>query len=375
MRILVFAAAEITVELICKPFIEELATKGHQIFICFPHKTTKSDWMENFDVIQIHQIDLRSSFIIRNILVTNKIEMMINFTVKPMVFGFLATIFLKNEPIVVNAFRGLGRLFQAPSNFYSRFIYSNVRLLLRVATKKANIVWLTNQSDLTELQCRGFLDERQSIIVTKNSINVERFFPCKAAEKYQIRKKHGLSLDTFIVVCVSRLMRDKGIGYFAEAIKALKKKSVNVTGVIVGPEDTSNLDAKFSVEDLLSVDFRRLPTKPSVIEYYHLADAAILASNYREGGYPRSLLEPMLCGLPVIASNTPFVAGAVDFGKVGLLVDVESSEQIERQILHLMNNSVLREKLRVNGREFVIRNFDQRQIAKNFVDELAKCLL
>ena len=53
---------------------------------------------------------------------------------------------------------------------------------------------------------------------------------------------------------------------------------------------------------------------------YQISDLSVLPSYYKEGGYPRALIEAMALGKPVIAANTLDCKGPVENNFNGYLV-------------------------------------------------------
>jgi len=88
-----------------------------------------------------------------------------------------------------------------------------------------------------------------------------------------------------------------------------------------------------------------------------LAQAQIFALSSRSEGFPRSVLEAMRAGLPVIASDVGGVGEAVANEVSGLLVPRRSPESLAAAIAKLIENAPLRERLGKAGRQTYERRF------------------
>jgi glycosyltransferase involved in cell wall biosynthesis len=95
---------------------------------------------------------------------------------------------------------------------------------------------------------------------------------------------------------------------------------------------------------------------------YAIADLAVLPTYYREGGYPRGLLEPMAMGKPVIATNSDHCRGAIEEGKNGLLVPVKDAEALAEAIRCIMSDDELRERMGRYSMLKAARDFDEEVI-------------
>src|SRR6185503_15073416 len=96
--------------------------------------------------------------------------------------------------------------------------------------------------------------------------------------------------------------------------------------------------------------FRWLGFRRDVPAVIALSDVAVLPSWYREGGYPRGLLEPMAMGKPVIAADTVDCRGPVDPGKNGLLVPPRDSAALADAIDRLVSDAAMRREFGLESR-------------------------
>ncbi len=75
-----------------------------------------------------------------------------------------------------------------------------------------------------------------------------------------------------------------------------------------------------------------------------------------------SLLEAMSCGCSVIASDTQPLHEVIQHGENGLLVDFFDFDNLSNQIIQLLDDEKLRNKISTNARKFVIENYDLKNV-------------
>jgi glycosyltransferase involved in cell wall biosynthesis len=78
------------------------------------------------------------------------------------------------------------------------------------------------------------------------------------------------------------------------------------------------------------------------------AQVALLISNWE--GFPRSILEAMRAGLPVVSSAVGGIAESVRDGETGFTIPQGDSEGLRRRLKQLLSDPDLRSRLGRNGR-------------------------
>jgi len=104
-----------------------------------------------------------------------------------------------------------------------------------------------------------------------------------------------------------------------------------------------------------SVPNSRLP------EYLNRAALFVLPSLYE--GHPKVLLEAMACAVPVIGADSPGIRPLIRHRETGYLCGTDASS-LRQAISDLCNDSVLRDNLGTNAREYVVANFSVDRIVE-----------
>ena len=104
---------------------------------------------------------------------------------------------------------------------------------------------------------------------------------------------------------------------------------------------------------------------------YALADLSVLPSYYKEGGYPRALLEAMALGKPVIAADTDECRGPVDDGRNGFLVPARDASALAQRIVRILDDDDLYEKFGRRSLERIRNEFDDRVVAREVLSAMS----
>jgi glycosyltransferase involved in cell wall biosynthesis len=112
------------------------------------------------------------------------------------------------------------------------------------------------------------------------------------------------------------------------------------------------------------VNFRGYQSDPEPV----LAAAHIFVLASRSEAFPRSVLEAMRAGLPVVASDVGGVREAVEHGNTGILVPPEDPQALAAAIDRLLIAPSVRARLGENGREVFEQRFRLEQTVEKTLD-------
>ena len=85
---------------------------------------------------------------------------------------------------------------------------------------------------------------------------------------------------------------------------------------------------------------------------------------------PLTLKEAQLMGKPVIGSNVGGIYEMMEDKVTGFLIKENDPKDLIEKLTILFDDENLREKMGINGRQFVIKKFNWDTIAKNFIENI-----
>jgi len=168
---------------------------------------------------------------------------------------------------------------------------------------------------------------------------------------------------------ISRLISDKGIFEYVEAVRKLKQKGVNAQFQVLGAIDSEHKRGikREVVEEWVQKGLiQYLGTTSDVRHFIQQADCVVLPS-YREGT-PRTLLEAASSAKPIVATNVPGCNAVVENRVNGLLCEVKNADDLAEKMnaIAQMDDVALSEFGR-RGRAKMERQFDESIVINKYL--------
>ena len=193
----------------------------------------------------------------------------------------------------------------------------------------------------------------------KNISVINNFFD----KHFHIKKQYKLGKKIKIIV-VSKIEKQKGIKLILNSLKMIKDK-YDLQCDIYG-KGSLYLDIKNKIVQNKLSNSICLKKTQNLKKVYKKYDLYILSSYYE--GYPNSLVEAMIVGLPVISSSCDYGPKEIISNKVnGILFKVGSQLDLIKKIELLINNYTLATKLGKKAKYFYNPNTINNQNFKKWL--------
>ncbi len=163
---------------------------------------------------------------------------------------------------------------------------------------------------------------------------------------------------------VGRLVEEKGVDLFLAALAALPRGGWRATVLGSGPMESA-LRAQASRLGLKEVTFRAPLPSTRMPDFFRAVDVLVLPSrtrpNWKEQ-FGRVLIEAMACEAAVVGAKSGEIPYVI--GEAGLLFSEGKVEALTAHLRRLLTDEMLRRALGRRGRERVLANFTQQQVAR-----------
>ena len=339
-----------------------LKRHGHKVIFIAPYDQKYSSLIASeFDFFNINLdpqglnpfYDFKTIVSLYLLLKKESVDLTLNFSVKANIYSSIASRFA--NIICMSNVSGLGTVFIKES-----FVTKVVKHLYKISLGFNEKVFFQNKSDKELFIASDLVLDEVTEVLPGSGVDLNKFIP---TEK-QIQSKN------LVFLFIGRLIKDKGLLEYIEAIKIVKQKYNNIEFQILGPMESLNATTVSEEEvrgwiKLGLVSY--LGSTDSVESIIPNCDCVILPS-YREG-LPRSLLEAGAMEKPVIASDVAGCSDVVDDGINGLLCKVKDSRDLADKIIQMINlNDEQRLIMGKAGRAKVLERFDEDIVLKRYLN-------
>lgn len=319
--------------------------------------------------------DIRYMLELTRIIRDEKPDIIFSYSVKASIYGSMAAK-LAGVRRVFCLISGLGYSFSGGKGLKKTILRKTVGTLMKVAFWCCRGVFFQNPDDVADLRAMGVIG-RGVVVHVVNGSGVDR----KQFSEQPLPKP----VDGKIVyLLIARLINDKGVCEFVEAIRQLKDRCP-VRGVLVAPPDDNPA--------AISIEQARKWQADGIVEYVEWAKDVrpflrdchvfVLPSTYREG-VPRTILEALAVGRPVITTDSPGCRETIKLtargrqqresgamvmeGENGLLLRTRNVDAVAAAIEQLALDPGLIEQMSRNSLELACNKYDVNIVNKSMLD-------
>lgn len=277
-----------------------------------------------------------------------KPDFVMGYTIKPVIYGSLAA-WMARVPSRFALITGLGYAFQGDGQRGG--LRALVQRLYTLALGRVHLTFFQNPDDLALFRQRGIISAHMpTCVVNGSGVDVARF------------SATPLPLGPVRFLLIARLLGAKGVREYAQAARIVKAKHPEVVCTLVGWID-SNPDA-ISQKELDgwiadgSIEYQGRLT--DVREAIDFCSVYVLPS-YREGT-PRSVLEAMAMGRPIITTDAPGCRETVVDEENGFLIPVKSVAALVNSMTRFIEQPSLIAKMGQRSREIAEKKYDVHKV-------------
>jgi len=222
----------------------------------------------------------------------------------------------------------------------------------------------------------GYLAEREGVpksrmVVINNGIDTDRFNPADREEKGgRIKREIEIGDDETVVTIVAALRPEKNHVMFIESAGRVMKREESARFLIVGEGEQREFLEKETERRELRGRVTFLGSREDIPDILSASDISVLCSHPVVETFPLTVLEAMACGLPVISTDVGSLSDIITDRRDGILIPAGDSEALAENIIELIRNLNLRDRLGKNARRKVELKFSRQEMANNYLKML-----
>lgn len=334
---------------------------GHGIKVIAAGPESLEEWHSKFDEFGIEYrsipvsrnglnvlADIKTYFALINLITESHPYKIFTYQAKTIVYGTLAAHKVNPAIDVYPLVAGLGSIFRG-TGLKNKIIRKILSVQYKITFRYSKKVIFQNGDDKNELINRRLLKEDKTRIINGSGVDISKF------------AKTQLPLQKAILF-IGRLIRDKGIGEYLALCKQIKKTRPDIRCLLVGPFDTN--PSAISHEEL------RPYIEKKIIEYYgeqkdvrpYLAQCSVyILPSYHEGT-PKTVLEAMAVGRPIVTTYAPGCRETVEDGVNGFLVPIKDVNALTKAVMSIIDNPCLAEKFGKESRRIAEKKYDVNKV-------------
>jgi len=354
MKVCQLCAVDFTVEKFLLPLIDGMESAGWQVTtICSegPSIPVLSKRGYRFRTVPVARSmnpfkAIRSIFALYKVFREEKFDIIHVHTPLAALLGRIAAA-LAGKSFVIYTAHGFYFHDEMPAPKRKLFVF-----LEQFAGKFTDFLFCQSSEDAQDAVKEGIMPA-EKVLAIGNGVDDAKFNPVKYIDSIiENRKSAGIPEDAQVAGIIARMVKEKGYHELLEASINLAERNPNFYLLIVGGKLASDHDQ--AIDEIL--DNARVKMGSRLVELGFRSDTPMLLSlmdvfclpSYREG-LPRTIIEAMMMGKPVIATDIRGCREQVIHGITGLLVPSKDSLNLEMAIEQIMADKELAKKMGDEG--------------------------
>ena len=370
-RVLIIASLASSLRNFRGPLLEAMIARGHTAHAAAPEMETDPEtraWLEARGVI-CHAYpmarsglspvgDLRCFLALYRLMRRVRPDLSLGYTIKPVIWGGLAA-WGARVPQRVALITGLGYAFTGDARGKRAVVRRIVRRLYALSLRHATLAFFQNPDDRADFLGWGILPTGLPVqVVNGSGVDTTVFAPVPLPDA------------PMRFLLIARLLGDKGVREYVAAAAKLRKAWPDAEFHLVGPLDP-NPDGISETEvrgwqEAGHVVWQgaREDVRPALAE----AQVYVLPS-YREGT-PRTVLEAMSMGRPVITTDAPGCRETVEDGVNGFLVPPKDVGALATAMERFLIEPDLIHRMGAKSRQHATEKYDIHKVNAVMIDAM-----
>lgn len=217
--------------------------------------------------------------------------------------------------------------------YHLQWLEPLTRILMRRLYRRCEAIMAPAESTAAVLRAQRM---NREIAIWARGIDREQFNPARRDMDW--RRGIGIADDELVIAFLGRLVMEKGLDVFADAIRELDARKVKHRVLVIGegparPWFEQQLPSAIFVGHQEGVDLARA-----------LASSDVLLNPSITEAFGNVTLEAMACALPVVAAEATGATNLVRDGVTGMLVDYSDIDGFADALEAYVNNPELRRR-------------------------------
>lgn len=235
-----------------------------------------------------------------------------------------------------------------------------------------DLLFSQSAEDAEEAVTAGIVS-RERVLAIGNGVDVSCFDPARVGAGSPVRAALGIPADAFVVGFIGRLVREKGLAELLDAAVDLAQRFPQIWFLLIGERLASDhaggVEPEFAAAKAVLGERLVAPGLRADIPQMLAAMDLFCLPSWREG-MPRTIIEAMMMGKPVLATNIRGAREEVVPELTGLLVPTRSPVELAAAISRFVCNVEFGRRLGAAGQERALLLYDERKVVALQVERI-----
>ncbi|WP_286680879.1 glycosyltransferase family 4 protein [Tepidanaerobacter sp. EBM-49] len=252
---------------------------------------------------------------------------------------------VRNIYAIIN---GAGTLFNT-NGIKGRLIQVLSWPLLTIGLNHCQKVLFQNDDDRRLFVNNLLVKRNKTLLVNGSGVNLEKYAP------------FSLPKDSSFLM-IGRMLRNKGVFEYLDAARIVKSKYPYTKFTLIGPYDENpTAIKKDDLKPFIQAGIVKHVEWTSNIYEFLISNFVFVLPSYHEGT-PRTVLEAMATGRPIITTDAPGCRETVIDGINGFLVPVKNSEVLAEKMIWMIEHREEAEKMGQESLKICREKFDVNKV-------------
>ena len=301
--------------------------------------------------------DLKTIYGLYKTLKELDVDIVYSYTIKPVIYGSIASK-LAGVNSINSLITGLGYTFIGET-LPKKIINKLAQSLYKIALSANNLVLFQNPDDQRLFIEKRLVKEEKTGVVNGSGVDIDHF-------NFSSPETDNIS---FLIIC--RLLKAKGVYEYIKAAELVKGKYPEVEFDIVGPYNPDNPDSidENILNEAIDKDIVNFHSRQDDVRPYINDSSVYVLPSYREGT-PRSVLEAMSMGRPIITSDVPGCRETVIDDKNGFLVPVRDHKSLAEKMIYFIENRDEIVRMGQESRKLAEEKYDVHKVNEDIIEKM-----
>ena len=359
-KVLILSNHFITLYSFRKELIKKLIEVGSDVYIALPESADNKFFVSMGCKVVETAVDRRGinpfkDFLLIckyvNIICKIKPDIILSYTIKPNIYGSIASRLTRCKQIC--NITGTG------ATFLRKSVISEIaKILYKLSVKTSYKIFFQNNDDKDYFIKHKMVDNNYTVI-PGSGVNLDEYPICKLPSDEEVN-----------FIFIGRVMNLKGIDQFLECAKVIKGKYKNTNFYIAGfiEEDRYKdlIDVYYKLDIVKYIGFQK-----DIKSWIQKCHCTILPSHGGEG-VPNVLLESAAMARVCIASRISGSKEVIEDGKTGYLFEAGNASDLISKIENFLSlDYEAKVHMGLAGRKRVEKEFDRAIVIRTYLNEIS----